>query len=200
VNPFYLATIVEGHGEVRAFPRILQRIAQQIVPERVVITTKPVRLDSGKMTKADEVERAVRLAVLDIKTTGGIILLRDSDGACPATFGPQLLELAQQASGNVPIAAVLAHQEFEAWYIAAAESLCGYCGLPDNLTRPQDPENIGGAKGWLGERMPKNRKYSETVDQHDLAGVFDLEAARKNAPSFDKLWREMERLLGDTDS
>ena len=40
----------------------------------------------------------------------------------------------------------LAKKEFEAWFLAAAESLRGQQGLPLDLTSPHYPENIRGAK------------------------------------------------------
>ena len=41
--------------------------------------------------------------------------------------------------------------------------------------------------------MPPNSKYSETADQPAFADTFDLTLARR-APSFDKLYREMEQI------
>ncbi len=92
----------------------------------------------------------------------------------------------------MPLAVVLARSEFESWFIAAAESLRGRCGLPDDLEAPRDPEAIRGAKEWLGRHM--RRRYVETLDQPALTALFDLDAARR-ADSFDKCRREIERLL-----
>jgi len=36
--------------------------------------------------------------------------------------------------------------------------------------------------------------YEPTADQAALSQVFDIVAARRAASSFDKLWREVERL------
>jgi hypothetical protein len=46
---------------------------------------------------------------------------------------------------------------------------------------------------WMRERLC-GRRYSPTVDQPSLAAAIDLRQAR-GAPSFDKLWREVERLI-----
>lgn len=60
--------------------------------------------------------------------------------------------------------------------------------------------DIGGgiqnAKGWLSAHRTDGLKYSPTVDQATLASAFDLAQARKAAPSFDKLCRDVEVLLG----
>ena len=89
---------------------------------------------------------------------------------------------------------VLAKREFEAWFLAAAESLAGYHDLSDSLVPPVDPEAIRGAKEWLGAKMA-GKAYKETSDQATFAANFDMKAARERSASFDKLWREAERLI-----
>lgn len=89
---------------------------------------------------------------------------------------------------------MLANKEYEAWFIAAAESLRGKRGLAADLTAAPNPENIRGAKEWLSDHMPRNRPYNPTLDQPALTSVFDMEAARR-ADSFDKCYREIVRLL-----
>ncbi len=42
--------------------------------------------------------------------------------------------------------------------------------------------------------MPAGRTYRETLDQPAMTSLFDLDEAR-SAPSFDKLWRDVESLL-----
>ena len=65
------------------------------------------------------------------------------------------------------------------------------------LNCPPTPEGIRDAKGWLGNRMA--RGYSPTADQPVLTDLFDLALARR-APSFDKLVRELTRLLTPTET
>ena len=82
------------------------------------------------------------------------------------------------------ISVVMAKKEYEAWFIAASESLRGTRRLTPDLNAPADPENIRGAKEWLSRHMPSNQPYAETTDQPALTAVFDLNAARR-ADSFD---------------
>lgn len=89
---------------------------------------------------------------------------------------------------------VLAKCEFEAWFLAAAESLRGRRGLAHDLQSPVDPEAVQGAKEWLSQRMGSSERYTETLDQPALAAAFDLAMARR-ADSFDKCYREIVRLL-----
>jgi hypothetical protein len=72
------------------------------------------------------------------------------------------------------------------------------CGLPQDFSPPQNPEEIQGAKERLQAKM--GRPYSEVLDQPRFTAIFDLAAAR-SARSFDKCFREIQRLieiLGDS--
>lgn len=191
-----VASIVEGHGEVEAVPIVVRRIAAIVTPSVAVVTPKPVRLKKGKLNRPGELERVVNLAAERVCRCGGVLVLFDADDDCPAEVAPTLIERCVSARSDVPISVVLAKREFEAWFVAAAESLAGRRDLPDDLGAPDEPESIRGAKEWLSSRMPAGRAYSPTIDQPALAATFDLAAARHTSSSFDKLYREVERLLG----
>jgi hypothetical protein len=94
------------------------------------------------------------------------------------------------------MAAVLAHHEYEAWFLGALASLRGHRGVRGNATPPPDPEAVSGAKEYLQSQLDSGRYYSETVDQPAFSALFDLALARSACPSFDKLWREFATLLG----
>jgi hypothetical protein len=127
---------------------------------------------------------------------GGILLLLDSDDDCPARLGPELQQRATTARSNVPLSVVIAKQEFESWFLAAAESLRGSRGLSSILDAPSDPESLHGAKEWLSAHMEGGRVYVETLDQPALAALFDFDIARR-ADSFGKFHREIVRLLSE---
>jgi hypothetical protein len=187
-----VACIVEGHGEQRAVPILMRRLAQLVNPD-VYAEVRAIRQSRGTLLSAGGLERAVKLAVNDTPPSGAVLILIDSDDDCPKEMAPQLLERAARvAAGRRLVAVVLAKREFESWFLAAAESVAGHAGLKADVTAPSDPESIRDAKGWLRKQMRLGRKYSETVDQPDLTKVFDLTAARR-ASSFDKLYREIER-------
>jgi hypothetical protein len=192
-----IACIVEGHGEVQAVPILLRRLASTLDPALSLTVEQPIRITKSKLLQAGELERAVELAARKVDGAGAILILLDRDEDCPATLGPALLGRARAVRGDVPIAAVLAKPEFEAWFLAAAESLRGRRGMRDDLESPVHPESVRGAKEWLAERMTSDRHYVETLDQPALAALFDLEAARR-ADSFDKCWREVSRLITES--
>jgi hypothetical protein len=109
--------------------------------------------------------------------------LFDADDDCPATLGPELQRVAEAVRPGSRVAVVLAVREFEAWFLAAAESLRGRRGLPDDHEPPTAPECVQDAKGWLRKRQIDGLSYSPTVDQPGLAAAFDLDVARRSAPA-----------------
>lgn len=171
-----IATIVEGHGEVAALPILLRRIAASL--GATVHAPRPIRVKRDKVVKAGELERAVELAARQARTDGCILVLLDADIDCPKDLAPQLLQRAKDVRSDRDIRVVLAKTEYEAWFLAAAESIAGERGIDPATTTPDDPEAIGSPKGWLRMRMPRGQPYSETLDQAALSAIFDLEAAQ----------------------
>jgi hypothetical protein len=191
-----IGCIVEGHGEVEAVPILIRRVAASLYPELSLVIPHPIRVSRSKVVKEGELEREVELAAWNIGGKGAIFVLLDSDDDCPAQLGPELRLRALKARGDLPIAVVLAKCEFEAWFLAAAESLRGKRGLNNVLGPPDNPEEIGDAKGWLSRQMTGNRTYSPTADQPGLTAQFDLNQAR-NAASFDKCYRDIVYLISE---
>ncbi len=191
-----IAAIVEGYGECEAVPILIRRIAQTINPGLVPKVLPPLRVPASRLLKQGEIERSVELAARKLQGRGGIVIIVDCDwqNGCPAEDGPMLLKRAVSVRSDLPIAVVLAKREFEAWFLAAAESLRGQHGLPEGLEPPPDPEEIRGAKEWLSDRMSPGRSYAETTDQPAMTAVFDMEMAR-HADSFDKCYREIKNML-----
>jgi Domain of unknown function (DUF4276) len=193
---YRIAPIVEGFGDVEAVPILIRRIAAEIDPSMKIIVQRPFRVPRSKLVKDGEIERAVEFVARATGPQGGVLVLVDSDDDCPATLGPALLSRAKIARSDRAIGVVLAKYEFEAWFIAAAESLRGCRRLATDLIAPSDPEAIRDAKSWLSNHMPQRSQYREVLDQPALTALFDLPAARA-APSFDKCWRELTGILND---
>ena len=189
-----IGCIVEGESEVETVPLLIRRIAANLYPELPIVVLPPIRRPRNQVVKENELERAVEFVARQIGGQGAIFIIFDGDDDCPAELGPALLRRASQARSDLPIAVVLAKHEFEAWFLAAAESLRGRRGLRNNLNSPDNPEAIRDAKGWLSQCMRNSRKYRETRDQPALAALFDIEQARQ-ADSFDKCYRDIVRLL-----
>lgn len=191
-----IGCIVEGESEVKTVPLLIRRIAADLYPELPIVVPPPIRRPRNKVVKENELERAVEFVARQIGRQGAIFIILDSEKDCPAELGPALLHRASQVRSDLLIAVVLAKHEFEAWFLAAAESLRGRRGLRNDLNSPDNPEGIRGAKEWLSHQMESSRTYSETQDQPALAALFDIEQARQ-ADSFDKCYRDIVRLLGE---
>jgi hypothetical protein len=196
---FSVASIVEGQGDCFALPVLLRRVVLTIAPSRRAEIKRPIRMPRSVVAKVGELERRVELAARQVKNEGGAVLvLLDGDDDCAATLGPGLHRRVASQRPDIPSAVVLAVKEFEAWYLASARSLANRRGLPIDVQPPDDPEAVRDAKGWLQNRRTDGLSYSPTIDQPALADVFDMALARSGSPSFDKLWREIERLLVET--
>jgi hypothetical protein len=184
--------IVEGHGEAEALPLLVRRIAQSVAPTRVPRILRPYRVSRNQLVQQGQLERVVDYMASKVDKHGRLLILIDADDDCPATLGPDLHRRACSARPDRRIAVVVAQREFEAWFLAAAKSLRGRRGLPQNLSAPAKPESIRGAKEWLDARMADG--YRETLDQPAFTQLMDLAEARA-AGSFDKLWRSVCELL-----
>ncbi len=189
-----IGCIVEGHGEVEAVPVLIRRLASEADPSLSVRIPPPIRIPKSRLMKEGELEKAVELIARKVAPGGAVLVLLDSDEDCPATLGPNLLSRVRDARGDLPAAVVLAKQEYEAWFLAAARSLRGQRQLRADLAEPAEPEAVRGAKEWLSARMTGNASYVETLDQPALTRAFDMAQARRSG-SFDKCRREVERLI-----
>ncbi len=191
--------IVEGHGEYRAIRILLQRIWHELLGGDHLEVLRPIRWPKTKLIKTNELQRAVRLAVLKLSTTPVaeekklilVVLDADEDPACE--LGPTLLRAARESSSAVPVSLVLAIVEYETWFVAAAESLGKYLQLASDETIPEEPEKIRAGKRWVLQHRGGN--YSETLDQPTMTAAMDLRLCRKRSASFDKLCRELEKQL-----
>lgn len=187
---FRIVPIVEGHGERFAVPVLFRRIIAELDLEAPIEIGGSIRRPRGTLLKTGGLESDVELAVSAAQPIGAVFVLLDSEGDCPAQLGPDLLQRAQLARPDQRISVVLAHQEFESWFLAAASSLTRISVTENHHA----PESIHGCKEWLNQRLPRGSRYSETVDQVAFAATFDLALARRNSPSFDKFWREVEAI------
>jgi hypothetical protein len=195
VSVIRIACIVEGKGDTQSVPAVVMRVAQREAPLCTVIAESYVRRDRKLLVQRVHLEADIEFAARKLGGQGGILIVFDADDDCPAQLGPEMQDWAMAARSDLPVAVVLANREFEAWFLAAIDSLGGRCGLPDSLTAPSDPESIRGAKERITRQMRGSRTYRATVDQVVMARHFDLDLARQRSDSFDKCYREITRLL-----
>lgn len=193
-----IACIVEGDGEVAALPVLLRRLAEWRTPLLYADVPTPIRVRRDKFLKRDdEFSRHMQLAAAKCGEDGWILILLDADDDCPASTGADILQRAKNCAPHRSISVVLANREYEAWFIAAAESLHGCRGFqfaPGESIEPEAPRN---AKGWVKERMVGNA-YGETADQAALTHKMDLQQVFDGCRSFRKLCSEWDRQVSQS--
>lgn len=189
-----VASIVEGDGEVAALPILLRRMAQWLTPGVYVNVLSPIRVYKDRFLNQDsEFSRHLKLAAAKCGDSGWILILLDADDDCPASKGADVLARATRLIPHRRVGVVFANREYEAWFIAAAESLHDVRTFnfdpDDGRVDAEVPRN---AKGWIRERM-KSGAYRETTDQAGFSAVFDLKMAFGRSRSFRKLCSEWSR-------
>lgn len=114
-------------------------------------------------------------------------MLLDGNSDCPADLGPIVQGWATEAADGVPCGVVLAHREYEAWFLAVIESLRGHRGVRTDAEPHPAPENPRGAKEQLEAQMRPGACYVETADQPAFSALFSFPAAYRGSRSFRKL-------------
>lgn len=187
-----VVAIVEGEGEVAALPVLLRRLAAWRTPEVSAEVSTPIRVRRDRfLNREEEFRRFLLLASAKAADDGWILVLLDADDDCPATLGAQIRARAQACVGHQRISVVLAKREYEAWFIAAAQSLDGFRGFSLDLGAAVDCETPRNAKGWMRERITEG-SYGETTDQPAFSARMDLQQAFDGSRSFRKLCKEWE--------
>lgn len=184
-----IASIVEGYGEVYAVPELIRRVAGEKCGRYDIDVPTPFRVPRNRMLRDGEISRAIRLQAARVTGPGGIIVIADSDDDCPL----QLAKALSPDSRDVPVLAAIAVREFEAWYLAAVDSLTHHRAIRAEAGPPTDPEARRDAKGQLEQRMTES--YRETLHQVAFASMLDLDLAAARAPSFARFVRCVQRLL-----
>ncbi len=177
--------IVEGHGDVAAFPVLLRRLVGEAQAWGVDIG-RPIRRPRHSLAEQDGVRQAVQLALVQ-PDCRGVLVLFDGETDCPAQLGPTVQAWATHAAAGVPCGVVLAQKEYEAWFLAAIESLRGHRGVRIDAEPHPDPERPRGAKAQLEACMEHGMSYVETADQAAFSAIFSLSAAYRRSRSFRKL-------------
>lgn len=180
-----VAPIVEGHGEMPAVRTLIRRIGLELMGTYVAVE-QPFRLDSAKMLKPEDLEKAVRLQAMRVRGTGGVLVLRDGDGpgeTCPVGLAASMAPRAELVPVGVEV--VIARHEYEAWFLAAAESLRPHPSVLESARAPDDPEAKRDAKGQLQQLM--NESYKETLHQAKFSAVMDLHMAMERSRSFRRM-------------
>ncbi len=177
---------------MKAAPELLRRLIAEAQLWNMEVG-RPIRMPRSQLVRETELKRAVRLALLQ-PGCNAVLVLFDGNSDCPAKLGPTVQKWAETVAGDVPCEVVIAHREYEAWFLAAIESLRGRRRIRTDAHPHPDPENPRGAKTHLEERMQPGTSYLETTDQPALTALFSLADAYRRCRSFRKLASSFARL------
>jgi Domain of unknown function (DUF4276) len=193
------APIVEGYGEVESIRLLIERVWRSLDCRGWPQVLHPIRQPKGRLVQAEHLERAVTLAALKLRGKGAsrsvILLLLDADEDCPGQLGPRLLEVMRSVRPDFPSICCIVNVEYETWFVASAGSMGDLLDLGE-VELPAEPEQSRLGKAWIAQRFAMGR-YRETVDQPRLTARIDASSCRERSPSFDKLCRDIERIVRD---
>ena len=188
--------IVEGHGEVPALPLLLRRIAGECFQVWNPPILSPGRYPSSRLLRKEERKW---VPGPDFEKAGGharnegataILVLLDLDDDCPKELHDSIAPVLHQSTGITPSSLVFAKCEYEAWFLAAAESLAD-----DILPYTCDPEGVRDAKGALEGHLCLDFPYDERTDQPRYSQRVNLAKVYERSRSFRKLVKEFHSLL-----
>jgi hypothetical protein len=95
-----------------------------------------------------------------------------------------------QATGFEASSLVFAVREFEAWFLASAETM-----IENASPYAHDPERRRDAKGELERHLALRFPYDERADQPAYASRLSLELCESRSRSFRKLLKEFKKLM-----
>jgi hypothetical protein len=140
--------IVEGHGEIEAAKNLIVRLWADLgLPH--VVWAKP------KRAKALNTRAGVLQACELLRSEPDCelaLVLRDEDDGCPAQRGPETARWLVEAALPFPVAVVLAHREFETWFLPCVHVMAGReirpgVGIVEGARFDGDPEGTRSAEG-----------------------------------------------------
>ena len=146
------------------------------------------------MRKASDLSGAIQLGRYKMKDAGAVLVLVDADDDCAVTLATSLAGSIPHLPPSVRANVVVAVREFEAWFLAAAQSLRRHRKVRPDAVAPANPEAIRGAKEFLEQSLLRSgQHYEATVDQASFADMFDFDEAAA-CRSFRKLLKELDRI------
>ena len=192
-----IVPVVEGEGEVKAVPVLLRRMIALVEAFESIQVGRPIRKPRNQLTKREGIVEVLKLA--RIQGADSVLCLFDSDGECPVDLAERLLNWAREEAADLDCHVVVAHQEYEAWFLASIPSLRAHAAMRDDAECHPNPEGRHGAKEQLHSRMQIGSSYSPTAHQAAFSDTFDMASAYAHCRSFRKLTSAFGRILSMVD-
>ncbi len=193
--------IVEGEGDMRAVPILLRRVLHEVFQQYTWNVARPKKAHSLSALRK-RLSDYIRYAEME-RDAQAILILLDLDDGCPAIEAQQLADDIRAASPQLPVAIILAHREYEAWFLASVDTIAQQEGQKyhftptflQNATVPANAENIRDAKGWLSKHMLPGYRYKETAHQPSMTTLIDFDIAVQRSRSLRRLLHAVELLI-----
>lgn len=180
--------VVEGHGDGQAALNLVVRLWADL---RLPALSWAVPMRGKNLHQERGVQKACQL-VRSKGDAAALLLLRDEDDECPKVSAPRAATWIQALRLPFPAAVVLAHREYEAFFLPCIARMAGREIVHHgNLRRPGllagtsfsgDPQDIRGVKEWLSSHMPYGHSYKPTVDQLPFTRMIDFGMLRESDP------------------
>lgn len=172
--------IVEGHGDVDAFPILIRRMCAELFGEAVVVEV-PYRLPKGRITRPVDLQGVLELGALRLKERAEegdkllMIVSRDADDECPVAVAKTINDIAAQTMAKDICHSVIPNEEFEAWLLAGAAPLAQHPDCVGQAYVTDNADSIKNPKGVFERQvLREERTYSETVDQPKFTAQIEL--------------------------
>jgi len=176
-----IVPIVEGPGDQAAAPVLLRRLLGERMQRGDLGIASAINAN-GKGALVKKLEAFVGYA-RKTPRCAAILILLDADDDCPVELGECLAKRAEIAAYDVPTVVVCANREYENWFLASDDDFEG------------NPDEFGGASGWLTNKKPHGLIYRKRRDQPGLSRRIDIEVAMGNSRSFRRLCHAVEELV-----
>ena len=196
-----IVPVVEGPGDVSAFPSLLGRILWERYERTDVIVAQGnmVVRANGRRKLESKLENFLQHAQ-NKPQCDAILVLLDADDGCPVNLAQGILKRCEQLGLTSPVEIVCAHREYESWFLASLDTIKGQRGISDTAALSHGAEDVQNPKQWLTNQMPPGRAYKETTHQAPLTQHIDIGMAHNNSRSFRRLCHALELLLDRTSS
>ena len=151
----FIASIIEGKGEVEALPKLIYNVVMALTPDSYPIVLRPHRVPRDRLlTVPGLLEYHCERAFAEAGPNARLIIMLDADDDCPAELGPCLRQrIGSRFSGEL-FSVSIANREYENWFIASLETIAGEIGVIQDTQVPDNIEGIRGAKEWISRHMP----------------------------------------------
>lgn len=185
-----MTSIVEGHGDVAAFPALIGRVGQALGTP--VVSPNPIKAKEWPGLKsAGEFERYLELAYR--RGNEHIIVALDLDDGCAVTESNAANERAElwRNGRDVQVSIVFFVREYETMFLHCVSDILG----GKQAASSGVPESIRDAKGEI--KRLTGRRYKELQEQLAYTRAISLGTLFGKSRSFKKLCKEISGLNYD---